>query len=169
MQTFFQGLNGKVVAKLLTPLSYGMEGSSFFVYTSSVKAEDLSDTESLRHSPMVFQEEIPKRRELRIAFVTGNFFVGALDATQYSTKTLDWRRANSNDCIWEAMELPQVVASRLTAFMDKLQLGYGAIDMIETPDGEYIFLEVNPNGEWGMLERDLGYPISEAIADALLS
>ncbi|NEO45670.1 MAG: MvdC family ATP-grasp ribosomal peptide maturase, partial [Moorea sp. SIO4A3] len=40
---------------------------------------------------------------------------------------------------------------------------------IVTPDGEYVFLEVNPTGEWGMLERDLGYPISDAIADALLS
>jgi hypothetical protein len=27
---------------------------------------------------------------------------------------------------------------------------------------------VNPSGEWGMLERDLGLPISEAIAKALL-
>jgi hypothetical protein len=27
---------------------------------------------------------------------------------------------------------------------------------------------VNPGGEWGMLERDLGLPISEAIAEALL-
>ncbi|MEM8805469.1 MAG: MvdC family ATP-grasp ribosomal peptide maturase, partial [Cyanobacteria bacterium P01_G01_bin.38] len=33
----------------------------------------------------------------------------------------------------------------------------------------HVFLEVNPCGEWGMLERDLGYSISGAIADALLS
>lgn len=40
--------------------------------------------------------------------------------------------------------------------------------MICTPAGEYVFLEVNPGGEWGMLERDLCLPISEAIAVALL-
>ena len=52
--------------------------------------------------------------------------------------------------------------------MDKLDLVYGAIDMIKTPDGEHVFLEVNPGGEWGMLERDLSYPIAEALAEALL-
>jgi hypothetical protein len=40
--------------------------------------------------------------------------------------------------------------------------------LICTPSGEYVFLEVNPGGEWGMLERDLRLPISEAIAEALL-
>jgi glutathione synthase/RimK-type ligase-like ATP-grasp enzyme len=53
--------------------------------------------------------------------------------------------------------------------MCKLQLVYGAIDLIRTPAGEHVFLEVNPGGEWGMLERDLGLPISEAIADALIA
>jgi glutathione synthase/RimK-type ligase-like ATP-grasp enzyme len=52
--------------------------------------------------------------------------------------------------------------------MGELGMQYGAFDFIETPEGEHVFLEVNPSGEWGMLEKDLGYPISEAIADALL-
>lgn len=51
--------------------------------------------------------------------------------------------------------------------MSKLGLVFGAVDLICTPSGELVFLEVNPGGEWGMLERDLGLPISEAIADAL--
>ena len=44
---------------------------------------------------------------------------------------------------------------------------FGAFDLIQTPLEEYVFLELNPTGEWGMLERDLGYPISNAIAEAL--
>ena len=52
--------------------------------------------------------------------------------------------------------------------MSELGLVFGAIDMICTPAGEHVFLEVNPGGEWGMLERDLGLPIADAIARALL-
>ena len=52
--------------------------------------------------------------------------------------------------------------------MSELGLVFGAVDLICTPEREYVFLEVNPSGEWGMLERDLGLPISEAIAKALL-
>jgi glutathione synthase/RimK-type ligase-like ATP-grasp enzyme len=52
--------------------------------------------------------------------------------------------------------------------MSELGLVFGAVDFICTPAGEYVFLEVNPGGEWGMLERDLRLPISEAIAAALV-
>lgn len=166
---FFQEVEGKMVAKLLTPLSTSMEGSSFFVYTSAVREEDLVDAETLRYCPMVFQEQIPKLRELRVVFVGGNLFVGALDASRYSAFTMDWRRAKPEECPWEPDELPSEVARCLNSLMAEFGLVFGAIDLIRTPAGEYVFLEVNPTGEWGMLERDLGYPISEAIADALLA
>jgi MvdC family ATP-grasp ribosomal peptide maturase len=168
-RAFFQEVKGKMVAKLLTPLSFSMEGSSFFVYTSAVKEEDLVEAEALRYSPMVFQEQIPKHRELRVVFVAGNLFVGALDASRYSATTMDWRKAKSEECVWQPDEFPSDVACCLNSFMEEMGLVFGALDFIQTPDGDYVFLEVNPTGEWGMLERDLGYPISEAIADALLS
>ena len=168
VREFFHILEGKMVAKMLTPLTTSMQGSSFFMYTSTVKAEDLLDANSLRYSPMVFQEAIPKQRELRAIFVAGKWFVGALDASRYEEKTLDWRRANLRDCVWTPHELPTEVACKLHNFMAVFGLTFGALDLIQTPDGEYVFLEVNPTGEWGMLERDLGFPIADAIADALL-
>jgi hypothetical protein len=36
-------------------------------------------------------------------------------------------------------------------------------------EDRHIFLELNPAGEWGWLQRDLGFPIAEAIAETLLS
>ena len=38
----------------------------------------------------------------------------------------------------------------------------------ETPDDRHVFLEMNPAGEWGMLERELSLPISEAIAESVM-
>jgi MvdC family ATP-grasp ribosomal peptide maturase len=165
---FFSEVKGKMVTKLLTPISMSMKGSPFFFYTSAVKEEDLLDGETLRYCPMVFQEEIPKQWELRVVFVNGNFFVGALDASVYNTSTLDWRCAENEACVWQPYELPIAVKLALKEFMGRFGLLFGAFDFIVTPAGEYVFLEVNPVGEWGMLERDLNYPISEAIASALL-
>ncbi|MDJ0737517.1 MAG: MvdC family ATP-grasp ribosomal peptide maturase [Nostocaceae cyanobacterium] len=166
---FFFQVKGKMVAKLLTPLSVSMKGSPFFFYTSPVKEEDLLDASSLRYCPMVFQEEIPKDKELRVVYVDGKLFVGALDASVYGASTLDWRRASGDACVWQTHEMPSEIAERLQAFMGKFGLVFGAFDFILTPSGEYVFLEINPTGEWGMLERDLNYPISGAIAEALLS
>lgn len=172
-QKFFHKLKGKMVAKLLTPLSYSMESSNEFLYTSAVKEQDLNDAESLRYCPMVFQEQIPKQRELRVVYVNGKLFVGALDASKYEKITVDWRRAYldtcPNICEWEPYELPALIALRLNSFMARMGLTFGAFDFIQTPSGEYVFLEINPVGEWGMLERDLNYPISDAIAEALIS
>jgi glutathione synthase/RimK-type ligase-like ATP-grasp enzyme len=64
--------------------------------------------------------------------------------------------------------LPKEIAQPLTLLMNKLGLSYGAVDLIRTPAGDHVFLEVNSGGEWGMLERDLEYPISDALARALL-
>jgi MvdC family ATP-grasp ribosomal peptide maturase len=166
---FFAEMEGRVVAKLLRPLTVSMNAPSLFVYTSRVSAEDLASAETLRHSPMVFQELIPKERELRIAWVAGEAFTGALDASGTSRGQVDWRLAAPGECQWQRAELPVEVSSGLRSLMSELGLVFGAIDLILTPAGEHVFLEVNPGGEWGMLERDLGLPISEAIADALLN
>ena len=166
---FFQQVNGKMVSKLLTTLSYSMEASSsFFLYTSKVKEEDLQDAESLRYCPMVFQEQIPKRLELRVVYVNGKVFVGALDAGVYAASKADWRKPGVDVGAWLHHELPDEVVRRLQAFMGKFGLLFGSLDIILTPSGEYVFLENNPVGEWGMIEKDLDLPIASAIADALL-
>ena len=165
---FFAETEGQTVTKLLRPITVSMDAVQPFVYTNRVREEDLSDAESLRHSPMVFQELIPKEFELRVAWVDGEIFAGALDASGTSRGHTDWRRAAPEECSWRKAQLPTEVASGLHGLMSELGLVFGAVDLICTPSGEYVFLEVNPGGEWGMLERDLGLPISEAIAEALL-
>ena len=165
---FFAETEGQTVAKLLRPLNVSMDAVKSFVYTNRVREEDLADAEALRHSPMVFQELIPKACELRVAFVAGKTFAGALDASETSRGQTDWRRVAPEECRWQKAQLPAEVASGLQALMLELGLVFGAVDLIYTPSGEHVFLEVNPSGEWGMLERDLGLPISEAIAEALL-
>ena len=165
---FFAETEGQTVVKLLRPIAVSMDAAEPFVYTNRVREEDLDEAESLRHSPMVFQELIPKACELRVAYVAGETFAGALDASGTSRGQADWRRVAPEECRWEKAQLPAEVASALNALMSELGLVFGAVDLICTPSGEYVFLEVNPGGEWGMLERDLGLPISEAIAGALL-
>jgi hypothetical protein len=39
--------------------------------------------------------------------------------------------------------------------------------MIETPFGEYVFLEINPSGQWLWLDDLLNFGISSAVADWL--
>ena len=52
--------------------------------------------------------------------------------------------------------------------VERLGLCYGAIDMILTPDGRYVFIEINPNGQYLWIEQETGLPISAAICDLLM-
>jgi MvdC family ATP-grasp ribosomal peptide maturase len=168
-RAFYDEVNGDVVAKLLTALSRRMEGPAPAVPTSALRVEDLDDLESLRHCPMVFQERIPKEVELRVMYVQGKLFAGAIDARRSASGSTDWRGATPEECGWQHASVPGDVVRGVDALMTALGLASGAIDLIRTPSGEHVFLEVNPTGEWGMLERDLDLPISEAIAEALLA
>lgn len=168
-RAFFDQVRGRMVAKMLTPLSQSMDGRQPFVYTSAIGPEHLVRLDGLRHSPMVFQERIDKARELRVVVVGEQCFVGAIDASGSAAGQVDWRRAGEGECHWAQGELPAEVAQALVRLVARLGLVYGAADFIVTPEGRHLFLEVNPGGEWGMLERDLGLPISSALAEALLA
>jgi glutathione synthase/RimK-type ligase-like ATP-grasp enzyme len=162
VRRFHEEQGGQVIAKLQTALALSMEGGKGLP-TRLLRREDLDALGGLRHCPMIFQKYIPKRRELRVAWIDGVAFVGALDGARCG---VDWRYEATAP--WERGELPDGIQVRLKRLMQRLGLTQGAIDLIETPEGEHVFLEVNPLGEWGMLERDLGFPIGEALASALL-
>lgn len=161
-RAFYAAHDGRVIAKLQRSLGYSMGGGSGLP-TRLLRPSDLQALSGLSICPMVFQKYIEKLYELRIAWVDGQAFVGALDGARCG---VDWRYESTAS--WQPHELPTAVHEKLAALMARLSLRQGALDLIVTPEGEYVFLEVNPHGEWGMLERDLGLPISAALADALL-
>jgi glutathione synthase/RimK-type ligase-like ATP-grasp enzyme len=167
-RAFFTEVEGRMVAKLLTSLSTRMDGAGPFLPTSVVEEADLAGLESLRLCPMVFQERMEKATELRVVHVAGRLFTGAIGACGSRAGAVDWRCARAGEASWQPGELPAPTAARFCALMKRLGLSFGAADFIVPPEGEPVFLEVNPGGEWGMLERDLGLPISEAIAETLL-
>ena len=51
--------------------------------------------------------------------------------------------------------------------MKALNLHFGAVDLVLTPDDQYYFLEINPNGQWLWLEDKLEFPISDKIVEWL--
>jgi len=51
----------------------------------------------------------------------------------------------------------------------RLGLRFGAIDIIVTPDDRYVFLEINPNGQWLWIEEETGLPIRDAICTELMN
>lgn len=166
---FYEQCNRQMIAKLHGTLSRSMSGDAPFFPTTQISEPALEGLATLMYCPMIFQEMIPKAYELRIIYVDGEFFTGKINAGESQRGKTDWRIATDIHLGWEPYQLPDTVAASLTKMMRQMGLFFGAIDMIRHQDGRYVFLEVNPQGEWGMLQRDLGYSIGETIAEKLVS
>ena len=159
-----------IITKMMSSFAvYDAEGREHVVFTNPLSAEDLEDLSGLELSPMTFQETVTKAVELRITIIGRQVFTAAIDASRSERATHDWRR-DGFDLLeyWVEHPLPDSVAEKLLALLDRLGLNYGAIDVILTPDGRHVFLEVNPVGEFFWLEKTPGFPLSAALADVLL-
>jgi glutathione synthase/RimK-type ligase-like ATP-grasp enzyme len=154
---------------MLSSFAIYEDGKENVVFTNRLSAEDLEHLDGLRYSPMVFQEMIPKALELRITVVGEKVFASAIDSQASARAQHDWRRDGLRMIdAWQFHDLPEDVTRKLLKMMDAFGLNYGAIDLILTPDGQYVFLEINPGGEYFWLEEHPGHLISAAIADVLL-
>ena len=158
----------RLITKLLSPLSYAMQSSERFFYTSELEDDAYASLGSLKYAPQVFQPLVEKAKELRVIVVGREVFAGGIDASRTERGALDWRKLDSRDDVrWTKEALPPAVLKKVFRLMKALGLVSGALDFIVTPEGRHVFLEINPAGEWGWLERDLGFDISGAFARAL--
>jgi len=142
-------------------------GHEFAIFTSRVLEEHLDQLDNARLSPAIYQALVPKRFDLRITIVGRQIFAAAIESQSDPMAVIDWRQTSNPQLPHHPVHLPEAVASLLLRLMDSLRLTFGAIDMIQTRKGEYVFLEVNPSGQWLWLDDVLEFGISEAVANWL--
>lgn len=168
----FCGRNGgEVAVKLIRGNQFkrAFDEQLMLAYTHRMTEADLLERkDAIALAPVFAQEYVEKDYELRITFVAGQLFSCAIYSQTSDRSRTDWRRYDLENVKHVEHDLPQEIHNSLIRFMAKLRLNYGAIDMIRTPNGSYVFLEVNQAGEWQWIEQLTGLPIAKAIADALI-
>jgi len=171
VKKFAQACEQGIITKMLSAVAiYDERGQEQFVFTNPISSEDLDNLDGLRFCPMIFQEQVPKALELRSIIIGKNIVTAAVDSQVLDQARYDWRKqGNALIDAWQPYNLPSDVEKKLLKMMDNFGLNYGAIDIILTPDNRHVFLELNPVGEFLWLERCPGLPISQAIAQVLLT
>jgi MvdD family ATP-grasp ribosomal peptide maturase len=169
VRAFARSCQSGMVTKMLSSFAIYEEGRELVVFTNLVKTEDLADLSGLSLCPVTFQEMIPKALELRTTVVGRRVMSASINSQASERAAHDWRRDGLRLVQdWQPYELPREIEEKILRLMDYFGLNYGAIDIIVTPDGGHVFLEINPVGEFFWLERYTGLPIAKAIADVLL-
>ncbi|MBI5069039.1 MAG: alpha-L-glutamate ligase [Deltaproteobacteria bacterium] len=134
--------------------------------TRLVGPEERSLLPLLRHAPVLFQEHVPGV-DLRVTCVGRRLFAAEIDA-RHTSSPHDYRLALGQARVRPA-RLPAEVRRGLRTLLSRLGLRYGAVDLRRSADGEHLFLEVNPAGQFHFVEQRTGQPIGEALCDLLAS
>jgi glutathione synthase/RimK-type ligase-like ATP-grasp enzyme len=131
------------------------------IYTQFMRDPTCLDAASFQACPAVYQEYISGTRHIRL-----NCFGDRSYAAVIETEELDWR-PNLKVPIAQ-WDVPDSLHGRVRGVLDKLDLAMGVFDFKLTPDGEVVWLEVNPQGQFLFLEPLTKLPLGERFADYLL-
>lgn len=155
---------GQVIYK---PLSAAPPpGDTVMLYTSAVDPVHLAGDgagDGVAATMHLFQERVPTEHAVRLTVVDDQMFAASIRGAT-GPLPLDWR-AGQDKLAYGTADVPPDVERGVRALMSALSLRFGALDFLVTPAGDWVFLEVNPNGQWAFLPG--AGAIAAAIADSL--
>lgn len=124
------------------------------IYTSRVDTRSVSRLEELLpQAPALFQKRVDKTLDVRITIVDGRLeAVSMAGLDNKGRQRLDIRRDNMEGVTYRRILPPESVQHALRTLATSYGLRFAAIDMAIMPDGDWVFFEINPNGQWAWLD-----------------
>jgi glutathione synthase/RimK-type ligase-like ATP-grasp enzyme len=161
----------EVIFKVINPPQIHDDARLSSISTSLLNRGDLAALDGIRQCPGIFQNRVPKRFDLRVTIVGDQVFPVAIHSQEEPSSRVDFRDAwrHGIELRHEVHDLPHRVRTQCLELARELGLVYCAMDLVVRPDGEYVFLEVNPSGQYGWIERATGLPITRALAALLVA
>lgn len=154
---------GPVVVKTIGGAAIDRNGTRQQLFSQLLALADL-DPVAVKAAPCIFQEPVKPGIDVRVTVVGNHVFATDIEAP---ARPVDWRAGPPETVSYSPVDLPEEVAKCCSELCRIAGLTYGAFDFVRQPGGRYVFLEVNPSGQWGWIERATGQPITEAIVDVL--
>lgn len=134
------------------------------VYANRVPPEDFG-RDDVALTAHLFQEWVEHDYAVRAVAVDGRIFASAIQAGSPAAY-VDWR-SDYGSLRYGPAKIPPGVARGVRSLLASLRLRFGVLDFLVRPDGSWVHLEVNPNGQWAWIDN-LATVTASAIADALV-
>lgn len=162
---FYQSQPNGCIVKSFRPTLVG-ENTRVFThkFADNLKIDDFS---SVLAAPTKLQEFIDKKSDVRITLVGDKIFACKIYSQNYDKTKVDFRCADMFDLPHEIFELPKDFEERLLNYANHFNLLSCEFDFAENQNGDLIFLECNPNGQWLWVEIVARINISEIMAKLL--
>lgn len=166
---FFNECNGEIISKMHDMLLCDIKDthSTLATYTEKIELNfinELPDYFFIAH----FQEKLEKIYEIRSFYLDGDIYSMAMFSQQNKNTSVDFRRYDRNSMNRRVpYKLPSDLENCIRYLMQKINLNCGSLDIVKTKD-RYVFLEVNPVGQFGFVSSACNYHLHKKIAEYLV-
>ena len=149
---------GTVVAKPLSGYSWEHDTDVSLTFASTLdgkRAATLSD-DDIANCVTIYQQCIDKVADVRIVVMGADSF--AYKVTQDGEQDFDFRLGfyKKDHLKYQAIRIPTPIKQKMGVLMNSLRINFASADFVLQADGEWIFLDLNPNGQWLFVEES--YP-----------
>lgn len=161
--------HGVVITKPISDmLMCSFDDREYATYTSVIDEEFVSEHRENAAFPSLYQEKLDKKYEIRTFYLNGECYSMAMFTQQKAATQSDFRKYCYEDPVREVpYKLPEPIEASIRELMNNLGLDTGSIDIVRTTDNRFVFLEVNPVGQFGMVSVPCNYHLERKVAKYL--
>lgn len=137
-------------------------------YSKTITVPTYPDVSSITKVPAIFQPDEyfdgSLKKEVRVSL-----FGSQVIAYEYvNAISDDWHNDDISGLTLKRIELPDNVNEMLLKLTKRLKLNFSTVDFIF--DGHrWIFLEINPNGDWAWINNGRGKKLNKYVVSAILN
>lgn len=171
LSNFFYENGGAIISKAIENAGFYDEEKKqvFGESTKSVLEKDIINCPN-KFFVSAFQETIIKKYEIRTMYYKEHFFSMAIISQNNSKTKVDYRNYDDDNPNRNLpYQLPVLLEKKIIKLMKSLRLETGSLDLILTSKNEYVFLEVNPFGQYLPVDYLFRGEISKLIANDILN
>jgi glutathione synthase/RimK-type ligase-like ATP-grasp enzyme len=133
-----------------------------FLLTRAIEDPDIFEENSYMASPAIYQEYIPGNRHIRLHCFGNRSF-----AVEIITDDVDWRpNLKSPISSWP---VPDALHVRVRKVLDALGLEMGIVDLKQDTSGDFVWFEVNPQGQFIYLDALTDLDLTTKFAKYIVS
>lgn len=157
----------EAITKLLVAMNNYSSNNEKINYLTQTVNEELLANEKMTMS--LFQKKIEKKFEVRTFYLNGATYAKAIFSQQDVMTRNDYRNYNYENPNREIpFRLPEPIKNKVTKLMRTLELNTGSLDFIVDTDNQFVFLEVNPIGQFSDLSYNCNYHLEKKIVEYLI-
>lgn len=166
LKEFFKSNNADIISKPAFEVRRLNENGIKYTSRTSCVSEKIINQINDDFFPSLVQCQILKKFEVRTVFLENTFYSMAIMSQRDEKTKTDFRFYNldfpNRYC---AFQLPEEIEYKLKRLMEVLKLNFGSIDLVVDNYDNFVFLEVNPVGQFGMTSTPNNFGIEDHIVE----